>query len=208
MYTAVNSTIEPSEKEIAQSLANGDASPHRTHYYVWTNDRLDPHTARVKKQFQRHSQRVLPSAAVPNIETVITALYETYQSYLRKIPYTVSAKSRRLPPGAVTDYLIAARGRRALRFGNSLLDGALMQNLRDDVCAPSGDAISSKDGSVVRAARCIGRKVCEDGWSTLLRRVDAKTVYSHDVTCSRGGQGAGKPDTASGVVECGETHFE
>ncbi|GBP52985.1 hypothetical protein EVAR_97580_1 [Eumeta japonica] len=36
MYTVVNSTIEPIEKGVSQSLAHGDASPHRTHYYLWT----------------------------------------------------------------------------------------------------------------------------------------------------------------------------
>ncbi|GBP90124.1 hypothetical protein EVAR_87228_1 [Eumeta japonica] len=36
MYTVVNSTIEPSEKRVAQLLAHGDASPHQTHYYLWT----------------------------------------------------------------------------------------------------------------------------------------------------------------------------
>ncbi|GBP39370.1 hypothetical protein EVAR_24353_1 [Eumeta japonica] len=36
MNTVVNSTIEPSEKGVAQSFAHGNASPHRTHYYLWT----------------------------------------------------------------------------------------------------------------------------------------------------------------------------
>ncbi|GBP66058.1 hypothetical protein EVAR_37706_1 [Eumeta japonica] len=36
MYTVVNSTIEPSEKGVVQSLAHGDASPHRIHYYLGT----------------------------------------------------------------------------------------------------------------------------------------------------------------------------
>ncbi|GBP58809.1 Down syndrome cell adhesion molecule-like protein Dscam2 [Eumeta japonica] len=31
-----NSTIEPSEKGVAESLTHGDASPHRTHYYILT----------------------------------------------------------------------------------------------------------------------------------------------------------------------------
>ncbi|GBP75002.1 hypothetical protein EVAR_82420_1 [Eumeta japonica] len=35
MYTVVNSTIEPREKGVAQSLAHDDASPHSTHY-LWT----------------------------------------------------------------------------------------------------------------------------------------------------------------------------
>ncbi|GBP36861.1 hypothetical protein EVAR_96108_1 [Eumeta japonica] len=36
MYTVVNSTIEPSEKGVAHSLAHDNASPHCTHYYLWT----------------------------------------------------------------------------------------------------------------------------------------------------------------------------
>ncbi|GBP54239.1 hypothetical protein EVAR_43264_1 [Eumeta japonica] len=36
MYTVVNSTIKPSEKGVSQSLAHGDTSPHRTHYYLRT----------------------------------------------------------------------------------------------------------------------------------------------------------------------------
>ncbi|GBP01309.1 hypothetical protein EVAR_30820_1 [Eumeta japonica] len=31
---AILSTIEPSEKGVAKSLAHGDASPQRTHYYL------------------------------------------------------------------------------------------------------------------------------------------------------------------------------
>ncbi|GBP29821.1 Histone-lysine N-methyltransferase SETMAR [Eumeta japonica] len=34
--SVVNSTIEPTEKKVAQSLAFGDVSSHRTHYYLWT----------------------------------------------------------------------------------------------------------------------------------------------------------------------------
>ncbi|GBP97104.1 hypothetical protein EVAR_41176_1 [Eumeta japonica] len=36
MYTVVNSTIEPSEKGVLQSLAHGDASPQRTYNYIFT----------------------------------------------------------------------------------------------------------------------------------------------------------------------------
>ncbi|GBP38677.1 hypothetical protein EVAR_27865_1 [Eumeta japonica] len=67
-HTVVNSTIEPSEKGVAQLLAHGDASPHRTHYYLWT-----VYIYSIAWRRELHQKLTLQS--VPTLNHVVTDPY-------------------------------------------------------------------------------------------------------------------------------------